>query len=79
MQLFEMFDPPIEGVQDVNSDNSKPVWRTSRKTKLTLKQIRKLRRMLDVRNYEKMKHLKKVRKQYGPQPEAAGAMPGAVA
>ena len=65
MKLFEMFDPPIAGYQDVNQDNSKPVWRTSRKTKLTLEQLRKLRRMLDVRNYEKKEHLKKVRDQYG--------------
>jgi hypothetical protein len=65
MKLFEMFDPPVQGMQDVNADNSKPVWRTSRKTKLTLKQIRKLRRMLDVRNYEKKKYLTKVRQQYG--------------
>ena len=70
MQLFEMFDAPINGLQDVNDDNSKPVWRTSRKTKLTLSQIRKLRRMLDVRNYEKKIYLGKVRKQYGAKPEA---------
>lgn len=69
MKLLEMFDPPIEGYQDANADNSKPVWRTSRKTKLTLKQIRKLRRMLDVRNYEKKQHLAKVRQQYGAKPE----------
>ena len=70
MQLFEMFDPPIQGMQDVNTDNSKPVWKTSRKTKLTLAQIRKLRRMLDVRNYEKKIYLGKVRKQYGEKPES---------
>lgn len=76
MNLNEMFDPPISGFQDVNADNSKPVWKTSRKTKLTLKQIRKLRRMLDVRNYEKQQHLTKIRKQYGAKPEAeGGAMP----
>jgi len=65
MILTELFDPPVSGFQDVNDDNSKPVWRTSRKTKLTLKQIRKLRRMLDVRNYEKKQYLSKVRDQYG--------------
>ena len=70
MQLFEMFDAPINGMQDVNNDNSKPVWRTSRKTKLTLAQIRKLRRMLDVRNYEKKNYLEKVRTQYAAKPEA---------
>lgn len=76
MQLFEMFDAPINGMQNVNDDNSKPVWKTSRKTKLTLKQIRKLRRMLDVRNYEKKKYLENVRKQYGakPEQEAGGAV-----
>jgi hypothetical protein len=73
MQLFEMFDPPISGYQDTNADNSKPVWRTSRKTKLTLKQIRKLRRMLDVRNYEKKEHLAKVREQYGMANQAQAA------
>ena len=49
MKLLEMFDTPIAGMQDVDQDNSKPTWKASRKTKLTLKQIRKLRKMLDVR------------------------------
>lgn len=67
-----MFDPAIEGYQDVASDNSRPKWKESRKTKLTLRQIRKLRKMLDVRNYEKQKYLKKVHEQYGVQAAAAG-------
>lgn len=75
MQLFEMFDAPINGMQDVNADESKPTYKTSRKTKLTLKQIRKLRRMLDVRNYEKKNYLQKVRKQYGAKPEEAAGGP----
>lgn len=70
-----MFDPPVQGMQDVNADNSKPAWRTSRKTKLTLKQIRKLRRMLDVRNYEKKKYLTKVRQQYGAKPADESGAP----
>ncbi len=65
-----MFNPAIEGYQDVAQDNSKPVWKQSRKTKLTLKQIRKLRKMLDVRNYEKKQNLKKIHTQYGPTAEA---------
>lgn len=72
---MEMFDAPINGYQDVESDNSKPRWRESRKTKLTLKQIRKLRKMLDVRNYEKQNYLKKVNQQYGAPAAAEGAMP----
>lgn len=70
MKLFEVFDPPIAGYQDVDQDNSKPIFKQSRKTKLTLKQLRKLRKMMDVRSYEKSLHLKKVHKQYGPKPEA---------
>jgi len=72
MLLNEMFAPPIMGYQDIETDNSKPVWRTSRKTKLTLRQIRKLRRMLDVRNYEKRQHLNKVREQYGTPKQQPG-------
>jgi hypothetical protein len=75
MKLFEMFDPPVEGFQSVKDDNSKPSWKASRKTKLTLKQIRKLRQMLDVRNYEKKEYLKKVRDQYGAKASAEGQTP----
>jgi hypothetical protein len=60
--------------QDVQDDNSKPKWRESRKTKLTLKQLRKLRRMNDVRNYESKNYLKKVQQQYGAKAEAQSAM-----
>jgi antitoxin component HigA of HigAB toxin-antitoxin module len=65
MHLIEMFNPPVPGYQNIADDNSKPVWRTSRKTKLTLEHIRKLRKMLDVRNFEKKEYLKKVKEQYG--------------
>ncbi len=36
--VFEMFDKTPDGYQDISADNSKPEWRESRKTKLTLKQ-----------------------------------------
>jgi hypothetical protein len=71
MKLFEMFDEAVAGYQDVSADNSQPKWRESRKTKLTLKQIRKLRKMNDVRNYEKVSYLKKIHQQYAPKTEAA--------
>lgn len=71
MILMEMFDKAVPGYQDVASDNSRPEWKESRKTKLTLRQIRKLRKMMDVRNYEKQLHMKKVQEQYGAA--AAGA------
>lgn len=75
MKLFEMFDAATPGYQDLSSDNSKPKWRESRKTKLTLRQIRKLRKMLDVRSYERSQYLKKVHEQYGASAPAEGAMP----
>lgn len=74
MKLFEMFDAPVQGYQDVSTDNSKHQWTETRKTKLTLRQIRKLRKMLDVRNFERAQNLKKVRKQYTPAAEPASGM-----
>ena len=73
MRLMEMFNEAIPGYQDLESDNSKPKWKESRKTKLTLRQIRKLRKMMDVRNFERKKHLKKVHEQYGQSAPAEGA------
>jgi len=67
---MEMFNPAVEGYQDVAADNSKPKWKESRKTKLTLRQIRKLRKMLDVRNFEKHLYIKKVHEQYGAKPDS---------
>ena len=73
MKLFEMYDAPVQGYQDQSQDNSNYKWGDTRKTKLTLKQLRKLRKMLDVRNYEHASNLKKVRKQYTPvAPETPG-------
>ncbi len=73
MKLMEMFDQAIEGFQDVETDNSAPKWKEFRKTKLTLRQISKLRKMNDVRNFEKAQNLKKLRKQYTP---AVAEQPG---
>ena len=68
MKLFEMFDQAVPGYQDTSMDNSKIKWKESRKTKLTLRQIRKLRKMIDVRNFEHVSNLQKIRKQYAPMP-----------
>ena len=72
MLLLELFAAPVPGYQDVESDQSKPQWKQSRKTKLTLMQIRKLRKMLDVRKYEERENLKKVYSQYAPKADAEG-------
>jgi len=71
MKLFEFFEPAPEGYQDVGDDNSQPEMHDLRKTKLTLKQINKLRQLNDVRIYEKQEDLKKVQKQYAPPAQPA--------
>ena len=72
MNLFELYEPAVPGYQSPEDDQSKAQWKQSRKTKLTLMQIRKLRKMLDVRSYEKQQTLKKIRDQYQPKQDAEG-------
>lgn len=66
MLLHEMFEPAIEGLQDIENDNSRMKWKDARKSVLTLRQINKLRKMTEVRSFEQAEHLTKVRKQYAP-------------
>ena len=66
MNLFEFFEAPKEGYQDVEDDNTQPQLGDLRKTKLTLKQINKLRQMNDVRTYEYQEKVKRVKQQYSP-------------
>lgn len=71
-RLYEMFDPAVPGYQDVDSDNSRPKWKNPRKSKLTLRQIRKLRKMHDVRIYERAKNFKRIQDQYAPPQQEMG-------
>jgi len=66
MILNELYERESEAYQDVSQDNSQPKLGDLRKTKLTLRQINKLRRMQDVRSYEFKEKLKKVQRQYSP-------------
>ena len=71
MNLYEFFEPAKEGYQDVEDDNSQPQLGDLRKTKLTLKQINKLRQLNDVRAYEYKENVKQVKKQYAPPAQPA--------
>ncbi len=51
--------------QSLEDDNSVLDFTDSRKTKLTLAQIRKLRQMTDLRSFERAQYIQKVRTQYG--------------
>lgn len=71
MILREFFEAAPDGWQDVQDDHSQPEWGESRKTKLLLREINKLRRMQEVQAFERAKYLKKIRKQYAPPTEGA--------
>jgi hypothetical protein len=75
MNLFELFDKSVPGYQDMEDDNSQLTGYDTRKTRLTLKQINKIRLMNDVRNYEKKQKLTQIQKQYGASAEGGGDEP----
>lgn len=66
MLLTEIWNREPEAYQDLGQDNSQPRANDLRKTRLTLRQLNKLRRMNDVRKYEYNEKLKKIRTQYAP-------------
>jgi len=66
MILTELYQRSPGQYQDLSQDNSQPKLGDLRKTKLTLRQINKLRRMSDVRAYEFKEKLKKVKQMYAP-------------
>lgn len=66
MILNEIYHREPEAYQDVSQDNSQPKKGQLRKTRLTLKQLNKLRQMNDVRTFEYKEKLKLIRQQYAP-------------
>jgi hypothetical protein len=66
MLLLELYRRENSAYQDVAQDNSQPQLGDLRKTKLTLRQINKMRRLNDVRQYEFKEQVKKVKTQYAP-------------
>ena len=69
MILNEFWDKEPDAYQDVSQDNSAPQLDNLRKTRLTLRQLNKLRKMNDIRAYEYKEKLKQVRTQYAPPPQ----------
>lgn len=66
MILNEIFSREPEAYQDVSQDNSQPKIGDLRKTHLTLRQLKKLRQLNDVRTYEYKEKLKLIKQQYAP-------------
>ena len=68
MLLNEFFHKDPSAYQDLKQDNSQPGLGDLRKSRLTLRQLNKLRMMNDVRMVEYKEKLKLVRQQYAPPP-----------
>ena len=71
MILNELYDRSPSAYQDLSQDNSQPTLKDLRKTRLTLRQIKKLRELSDVRSVEYKEKLVQLRQQYAPPPEPA--------
>ena len=73
MNLLEFFDQDPTGYRDEKSDNTVLKSNDTRKTRLTLAQLNKLRMMNDTRKLEHERKLEKVQKQYAaPAAEVPG-------
>jgi len=66
MILNELYERSPSAYQDVAADNTQPHLGQLRKTKLTLMQLNKLRKMNDTRTFEYNEKLKDIRTQYAP-------------
>jgi hypothetical protein len=64
MQVNELFEPTPAGYRTEKDDNSVLKADDTRKTRLTLSRLNKLRMMNDVRRLEHEQKLEKVNKQY---------------
>jgi hypothetical protein len=64
--LLEFYNSAPTDYQDLDQDNSAAKFTQTRSTRLTLAAINKIRRMNEVKAFERAKSLKKIRKQYSP-------------
>ena len=64
MNLLEIFEPEPQGYSTEKDDNTALKLSDLRKTKLTIKQLNRLRIMNDVRKLEHEKKLETVQDQY---------------
>lgn len=72
MQVLELFNPTPDGYRTEKEDNSVLKLDDTRKTRLTLDRLNRLRIMNDTRKLEHEKKLEKVSTQYKPPAAAPG-------
>ena len=70
--MEDLYNKDRPGYQDTADDNSQLEKTNTRKTRLTLLQINKLRQMNDIRNYEHSEKLTAIQQQYGATPDEEG-------
>lgn len=70
MILNELFAKNVPEMQDLSQDGSALKYEDSRKTRLTLGQLNRLRKMNDMRALEHEQEMSLVRKMYAPAPAA---------
>jgi len=66
MLLTEFYQKEPQAYQDLAQDNSQPTLKDLRKTRLTLRQLNKLRKMNDIRAIEFKEKIKLLKQQYSP-------------
>ena len=74
MNILEIFEPMPAGYQNEKEDHTALKLTDLRKTKLTLKQLNRLRIMNDVRKLEHEKKIDAVQNQYKAPPAEAPVM-----
>lgn len=72
MNLYEFFTPEHQGFYDAGNDNNIVKMTDTRKTRLTIAQLNKLRIMNDIRKLEYEKNVENAVKQYGPVAQPPG-------
>jgi len=69
MLLNEFYQKDPQAYQDLAQDNSQTQLKDLRKTRLTLRQLNKLRKMNDIRAIEFKEKIKLLKQQYSPPPQ----------
>ena len=74
MILLELFNSYPQEYQDASADGSQTKMSDSRKTRLTLAHINKLRKMNDMRALEHAKEMQLIQQMYGASAQPEGML-----
>jgi hypothetical protein len=74
MILLELFNQYPNEFQDLSQDDSQLKMKDTRKTRLTLAHINRLRKMNDMRALEHAKEMQLIQQMYGASAQAEGTL-----